>query len=100
MKLHRRLSFGIFIVSLFLTSLVWAQKTDLPRDFKQIIPRGSIPAITHPHYVPASRAHISDNTWVLGVVINGQARAYSLNLLNNHEIVNDRVGNTSFAAVW
>jgi len=100
MKLSRLLSFSIILAALLFSGMLRAQKTDLPRDFKQIIPRGSIPAITHPQYVPASRAHISDNTWVLGVVINGQARAYSLNLLNNHEIVNDRVGNTPFAAVW
>ncbi len=48
----------------------------------------------------AKDADISDNSWVLGIVINGQARAYSLNLLNQHEIVNDVIDTTAFAAVW
>ena len=34
------------------------------------------------------------------ILIDGQARAYSLNLLNRHEIVNDRIGDKTFAAVW
>jgi hypothetical protein len=37
---------------------------------------------------------------VLGVVIDGQARAFSLNLLNHHEVVNDQIGQTPYAAVW
>jgi hypothetical protein len=33
-------------------------------------------------------------------VIEGEAHAYSLNLLNHHEVVNDRFGDTPVAAVW
>ena len=61
---------------------------------------GQIAAISQPHFVAADSANIADDSWVLGVVIDGQARAYSLNLLNSHEVVNDRIGNTAFAAVW
>lgn len=84
--------------------LVWddstAQHRDLPEDFQQILPRGRIAAITDPSYVPASEADVDPDSWVLGVVIEGQPRAYSLNLLNAHEVVNDRIAQTSFAAVW
>ena len=87
-----------------LLAMAWSPATgvadDLPAGVEQIIPRGAIPAIVDPQFVPASKARISDDAWVLGVVVEGQARAYSLNLLNHHEIVNDKVGNTSFAAVW
>ena len=50
--------------------------------------------------MPATEADIRDDAWVLGVVIDGQARAYSLDLLNAHEVVNDSIGETNFAAVW
>lgn len=73
---------------------------DRPAGFEQILPRGGIAAITNPTYVPADKALIAPDSWVLGVVIDGQARAYSLNLLNSHEVVNDRIGDTHFAAVW
>jgi carotenoid cleavage dioxygenase-like enzyme len=75
-------------------------KNDLPDDFEQILPRGRIAAITDPSFIPASSADIRDDAWVLGVVIDGQARAFSLNLLNHHEVVNDEIGQTPYAAVW
>ena len=77
-----------------------AGEESLPDGVEQIIPRGRIAAITEPTFVPAKEAEIPDDAWVLGVVIDGVAKAYSLNLLNHHEVVNDRVGGTAFAAVW
>ena len=76
------------------------RKADLPEGFEQLLPRGRIAAVTNPQFVPAAEANISGYAWILGVVIDGQARAFSLNLLNHHEVVNDRIGNTSYAAVW
>lgn len=73
---------------------------ELPAEFKQIIPRGRIASVDEPRFVPAQKAKLAPEAWVLGVVIEGQPRAYSLNLLNRHEVVNDRVGDTAFAAVW
>lgn len=71
-----------------------------PPGVKQILPRGRIAAVFEPEFVPAAKAKLPDDAWVLGVLFDGQARAYSLNLLNRHEIVNDRIGDTAFAAVW
>ncbi len=71
-----------------------------PPGVEQLLPRGGIPAVFHPRFVPAAAAKIPDGAWVLGVMIDGEARAYSLNLLNRHEVVNDRIGETAFAAVW
>ena len=73
---------------------------DVPEGFQQLLPRGGIPAIDNPQYVLADKASISDDAYVFGVVIEGQPVAYSLNLLNSHEIVNDTIGKTNFAAVW
>ena len=71
-----------------------------PPGVEQLLPRGRIAAVFEPELVPAAEAEISDDAWVLGVVVEGQARAYSLNLLNTHEVVNDRIGEKAFAAVW
>ncbi len=94
-----RLAFMLAFV-LRLTPMLYSQAEDLPKEFKQILPRGRIAAITQPQFVSTSEANIADDSWILGVVIDGQARAYSLNLLNSHEVVNDRIGNIAFAAVW
>ena len=71
-----------------------------PAGVEQLLPRGRIAAVFEPRFVPAAEADISDDAWVLGVVVDGQAKAYSLNLLNTHEVVNDSIGERSFAAVW
>jgi hypothetical protein len=71
-----------------------------PPGVEQILARGGIPAIFAPQFVGAGEARIPDEAWVLGVVVEGVAKAYSLNLLNQHEVVNDRSGDTAFAAVW
>lgn len=89
---------GTLLLTLFTGS--YAQNNDLPKEFRQIIPRGRIAAISQPTFVTAPEADIGGDSWVLGVVIDGQAKAYSLTLLNSHEIVNDRIGDTNFAAVW
>lgn len=73
---------------------------DLPPEFRQLLPRGTIASIDQPKFVSAKKADISDDAWILGVEIDGEARAYSLNLLNSHEVVNDKIGGTAFAAVW
>ena len=73
---------------------------ELPEGVEQILERGKIAAISNPQFVMADKAEIADDAWVLGVEIDGQARAYSLNLLNRHEVVNDQIGEKSFAAVW
>ena len=94
---------GCYFFILFIFTYIYglfAQDEGLFSEYKQIISRGDIPAIVNPTYVSADKASIDDSTWVLGVVINGQARAYSLNLLNLHEIVNDIIDTTSSAAVW
>ena len=68
--------------------------------FVQKLPKGSIAPINQPKYVSAAQSGISDNTWIIGVVANGEARAYSINLLNSHTVVNDTIGGRSMAVVW
>ncbi len=60
------------------------------------LPPDAIPALTLPDMVSADDPgadYLDDESRVLGVVVNGEARAYPHNILWWHEIVNDRVGN-------
>jgi hypothetical protein len=77
-----------------------AAAEELPPGVEQILPRGRIAAVIDPQFVTAAEAELPDDAWVLGVVVDGVAKAYSLNLLNRHEVVNDRTGETAYAAVW
>ncbi len=91
-------------VCLLASSALWVSASEppagLPEEFEQLIPRGRIASIDTPEFVKATEAEIPDDAWVLGVAIDGVAKAYSLNLLNRHEVVNDSNGDIAFAAVW
>ena len=73
---------------------------DIPPGVEQLLPRGAIPAIFEPVFVRADSAEIPDDAWIFGVELNGETRAYSLNLLNHHEVVNDVIGGLPVAPVW
>jgi len=68
--------------------------------YQQLMERGAIPALVDPEFVSAEEAEIPDDAWVLGFVFGGEAYAYDLNILNHHEVVNHRIGDTPVAAVW
>ena len=57
-------------------------------------------AIVEPVLVPAQEATLAAGTKVIGVFVNGEARAYPLFILNNHQVVNDLVGGTPLSASW
>jgi carotenoid cleavage dioxygenase-like enzyme len=88
-----------WLITMAMAATLYAQESPMDQ-FEQLLPRGRIAAITEPVYVSADKAEIAPDSWVLGVVIDGQARAYSLNLLNAHEVVNDEINGKPFAAVW
>lgn len=85
---------------LLLAPMLLPAAEKLPRGVEQLLPRGGIPAVFEPKFVTAAEARISDDAWVLGISLNGVAKAYSLNLLNRHEVINDRFGDLPVAAVW
>lgn len=67
----------------------------------QVLPPDAIPAVDEPRFVPAGEADfMADDEPVVGVVLNGEAKAYSLWHLDHHEIVNDRFGKDPVAVTW
>ena len=67
-----------------------------------ILPRDRIPAINNPKFKSVSEAEkfMNDDELVLGLVVNGDARAYSTWHLDRHEIVNDYVGEAYVSVTW
>ena len=67
-----------------------------------LLPPDAIPAISDPSFVSAEEAgdQYDRDELVLGVEIDGDARAYSVPLLSRHEIVNDVVGGKPIAVTW
>ena len=67
-----------------------------------VLGRDGIPAILDPEFIGANEAfsQMAPDERVLGLSINGDHRAYPLNLLSRHEIVNDTVGGVDVAVTW
>ena len=67
-----------------------------------LLPRDSIPAIDDPQFEPAEAAntHLPPTERIIGLIINGDARAYPITILSSHEIVNDSVGGEPVAITW
>jgi hypothetical protein len=59
-------------------------------------------AITNPEIVGANETQVAENELVIGVEIDGQARAYPINQLTgpSREIINDVLAGTAIAATW
>jgi len=108
-SVHGIIAFGIGTALLLLarTALAnpeaWSRawtKTDFSKtavDFAEILsggpPKDGIPSIDDPKFADAADVDdLSPTEPVVGLAINGDARAYPLRILTWHEIVNDEVG--------
>lgn len=70
-------------------------------EIQSILPQDAIPALIKPAYLTVSQASdIYDQEEVIGVIVNGDARAYPLSTLSAHEIVDDDVGGQPIAVTW
>ena len=69
---------------------------------KFVIPRDNIPSIDEPKFVAPSEASawLKDVEPVVVLEVNGDARAYPLQILTWHEIVNDDVGDVPVAVTF
>ncbi|WP_428327155.1 DUF3179 domain-containing protein [Nitrosopumilus sp.] len=64
-------------------------------------PKDGIPSIDDPVFAPVSDSQfMSDSDTVIGLEINGEAKAYPLFILVWHEIVNDRVGDVPVSVTY
>jgi hypothetical protein len=73
---------------------------DVASEIHTVLPPDAIRAVLQPEFVPVTEARVEDTAAMIGVVLNGEAHAYSAVLLNAHEIVNDVVGDTKVATTW
>jgi len=73
---------------------------ELPTGFRQLLARDAIRPIYDPTFRSADETSWPDNTLVVGLEINGDARAYPVSFLHRREIVNDHVGKTPVLVTW
>ncbi len=70
-------------------------------EIQTILPEDAIPAIVNPAYSAATAARdLRDDEEVIGLSINGDARAFPIVTLSAHEIVDDVIGGQAVAVTW
>ncbi len=71
-------------------------------DVVTVLAKDAIPAIRAPEFVGAAGAEAWMNAEepIIGVELDGDARAYPVAMLSRHEIVNDTVGGAPIAVTW
>lgn len=63
--------------------------------------KDSIPALYYPKFINHNEAnYLKDSDKIIGVSIGGMAKAYPINILNYHEIVNDSIGSKRYAVTF
>ena len=97
--MHKHLAIAV------LAATVFAAKSDAqaqPAYTPKTVLNRPMPAITDPQIIPAAQSDVADNELIIGVVVEGQARAYPINQLTGprREIINDVLAGTAIAATW
>lgn len=103
MNAMRTVGVGVWVLMMCgigLTPLLTQAEQDAAPKIYNILPKDAIRAILEPEFVSVDEAQVTDNAKMIGVVMNGEAHAYSAILLNSHEVVNDTVGGVKVATTW
>ena len=66
----------------------------------QQLGRDWIYPIYQPTFIPWSEADFDDQTYVIGLALNGEAKAYPVDILAYREMVNDVVGGVPVLVTW
>ena len=67
---------------------------------RQLLARDSIFPIYDPVFISPKEADLDPDELVMGLEINGDARAYPIGTLNRREMVNDVVGGVPILLTW
>jgi hypothetical protein len=68
--------------------------------FVPLLPRDGIRPIYNPEFVEAIESPLHADELVMGVAINGEAKAYPVTVLRFREMVNDELGGGPILVTW
>jgi hypothetical protein len=71
-----------------------------PRKPSQLLSRDSIRPIYDPGFVPAHESGYDDDELMMGVALEGEAKAYPVSMLNAREMLNDELGSVPLLVTW
>jgi hypothetical protein len=111
-SIRSRATYAILTVALLLTFPVDPAAAQRPQPkayatfqgdtMYTVLPPNTIPAIFEPEFLSGKKAdsQMSPGEPVIGIVLGGEARAYSMWQLDAHEIVNDTIDGKPIAVTW
>ena len=73
---------------------------ELPPGFRQVVPRDGIRPVYEPSFVAAGEIDWPADSLVIGLEIDGVAKAYPVAFLNWREMVIDRVAGIPVLVTW
>jgi hypothetical protein len=68
--------------------------------FPQLLPFDGIRPVYAPEFSPASEAPLDDNELIIGISIDGEAKAYPITVLRFREMVNDEIAGIPTLVTW
>ncbi len=72
----------------------------LPEGFRQVLPRDAIAPVYDPSFVPGRDIGWPDDAQVIGVELDGEAKAYPVSFLNGREMVVDEIAGLPILVTW
>ncbi len=72
----------------------------LPDGFRQVLPRDAITPVYDPQFVTPNLIDWEPGTQVIGVEIDGEAKAYPVSFLNGREMVIDEIADVPIVVTW
>lgn len=72
----------------------------LPAGYRPVTGRDRIRPIYAPRFRSVAETDWPEDTLVLGIALDGEAKAYPIRTLNHREMVLDRLGGTPILATW
>ena len=72
----------------------------LPEGYRELLPRDAIRPVYRPSFVRAADVAWNAEALVIGVVVDGEAKAYPVSYLNSREMVVDRLAGIPILVTW
>ena len=71
-----------------------------PPGFRQLLPRDAILPVYNPTFVAPNGVDWPDDTLVIGLELDGEAKAYPVSFLNRREMVIDWIAGSPVLVTW
>lgn len=73
---------------------------ETPSGFRQVLPRDAILPVYNPAFTNAGASEWDDDTLVIGLTLDGEAKAYPVSFLSRREMVIDWIAGTPVLVSW